>query len=64
MNRFAKRTYAAPAAVWDAMVNMDERRKAIFVAFHDLIPGTTYVKPGEPWPAELRRAFDRTAPRT
>ena len=30
-----------------AMVEMDERRKAIFVAFHDLIPGTTYVKPGE-----------------
>src|SRR5882672_1695850 len=47
-------------ALLDAMVNMDERRKAIFVAFHDLIPGTTYVKPGEPWSAELRRAFDRT----
>jgi cytochrome P450 len=39
---------------------MDERRKAIFVAFHDLIPGTTYVRPGEEWSAELRRAFDRT----
>jgi cytochrome P450 len=47
-------------ALLDAMVNMDERRKAIFVAFHDLIPGTTYVKPGEPWSAELRCAFDRT----
>ena len=43
-----------------AMVDMDERRKAIFVAFHDLIPGTTYVKPGESWSPELRRAFDRT----
>jgi cytochrome P450 len=42
------------------MVHMDARRKAIFVAFHDLIPGTTYVKPGEPWSAELRRAFERT----
>src|SRR4029077_11008756 len=47
-------------ALLDAMVNMDERRKAIFVAFHDLIPGTTYVKPGEPWSPELRRSFDRT----
>jgi cytochrome P450 len=47
-------------ALLGAMVNMNERRKAIFVAFHDLIPGTTYVKPGEPWSPELRRAFDRT----
>ena len=47
-------------ALLDAMVNMDKRRKAIFVAFHDLIPGTTYVKPGELWSPELRRAFDRT----
>jgi cytochrome P450 len=47
-------------ALLDAMVNMDERRKAIFVAFHDLIPGTTYVRPGEEWSPELRRAFHRT----
>src|ERR1700678_2488428 len=47
-------------ALLDAMVNMEEKRKAIFVAFHDMIPGTTYVKSGEPWSAELRRAFDRT----
>ena len=47
-------------ALLDAMVNMDQRRKAIFVAFHDAIPGTTYVKPGESWSPELRRAFDRT----
>jgi cytochrome P450 len=46
-------------ALLEAMLDMDERRKAVFVAFHDLIPGTTYVKPGEPWPAELRTAFDR-----
>src|SRR5215472_3807968 len=43
----------------DAMVNMDKRRKAIFVAFHNAIPGTTYVKPGESWSPELRHAFDR-----
>jgi cytochrome P450 len=47
-------------ALLDAMVNMDENRKAVFTAFHDLIPGTTYVKPGEAWSPELRRAFDRT----
>jgi hypothetical protein len=46
-------------ALLDAMVNMNETRKTIFVAFHDLIRGTTYVKPGEPWSPELRRAFDR-----
>ena len=46
-------------ALLEAMINMDERRKAVFVAFHDLIPGTTYVKPGESWAPELRRAFDR-----
>ena len=47
-------------ALLDAMVDMDKRRKAIFVAFHNAIPGTTYVKPGESWSRELRRAFDRT----
>ena len=47
-------------ALLDAMVNMDPRRKAVFVAFHDAIPATTYVKPGELWSPELRRAFDRT----
>src|SRR6202453_3560499 len=46
-------------ALLDAMVNLDRRRKAVFVAFHDLIPGTTYVKPGESWAPELRQAFDR-----
>src|SRR5215831_1944405 len=47
-------------ALLDAMVNMDKRRKAIFVAFHNVIPGTTYVKPGESWSPELLRAFKRT----
>ncbi|MGA9949013.1 MAG: cytochrome P450 [Xanthobacteraceae bacterium] len=46
-------------ALLEAMIDMDERRKAVFVAFHDLIPGTTYVKPGQTWPPELRQAFDR-----
>ena len=43
-------------ALLDAMVNMDQRRKAIFVAFHDVIPGTTYVKPGELWVAGIAGA--------
>jgi cytochrome P450 len=47
-------------ALLDAMINMDARRKSVFVAFHDLIPGTTYVKPGQSWSPDLRRAFDRT----
>ena len=47
-------------ALLDAMVNMDKRRKAIFVAFHNVIPGTTYVKPGESWSPELQSAFDHT----
>jgi cytochrome P450 len=47
-------------ALLNAMIDMDEPRKAVFTAFHDLIPGTTYVKPGEQWSSELRRAFDRT----
>jgi cytochrome P450 len=47
-------------ALLDAMLEMDPRRKAIFIAFHDMIPGTTYVKPGETWAPELRNAFQRT----
>jgi cytochrome P450 len=46
-------------ALLDAMINMDERRKAVFIGFHDLILGTTYVRPGESWAPELRQAFDR-----
>ncbi len=47
-------------ALLDAMVNMDRRRKAVFVAFHNMIPATTYVRPGETWSPELRQSFDRT----
>jgi cytochrome P450 len=47
-------------ALLEAMIDMDPRRKAVFVAFHELIPGTTYVRPGQTWSEELRRAFERT----
>jgi cytochrome P450 len=45
-------------ALLGAMLKMDEKRKAIFVAFHNVLPGTTYVRPGESWSPELRYAFD------
>jgi hypothetical protein len=46
------RTLARPSrvdALLDAMVNMDQRRKAIFVAFHNVMTGMTYVRLGESW---------------
>ena len=46
-------------ALLEAMINMDPRRKAIFVAFHDVLPATTYTKPGEPFPEECRVAMLR-----
>ena len=39
-------------ALLEAMIKMDARRKSIFVAFHDVLPATTYTKPGEPFPEE------------
>ncbi len=44
-----------------AMANLDERQKEIFLAFHDVLPLTTYTKPGEPFAPECVRAFDRAA---
>jgi cytochrome P450 len=48
-------------ALLTAMANLDERRKEIFLAFHDVLPLTTYTKPGEPFAPECVRAFDRAA---
>jgi cytochrome P450 len=44
-------------ALLEAMIKMDARRKSIFVAFHDVLPATTYTKPGEPFPEECRVAM-------
>ena len=44
-------------ALLEAMIQMDPRRKSIFVAFHDVLPATTYTKPGEPFPEECRVAM-------
>jgi cytochrome P450 len=48
-------------ALLEAIVGLDERRKAIFVEFHDVLPLTTYTKPGEPFAPECQRAFERAA---
>jgi cytochrome P450 len=46
-------------ALLEAMIEMDPRRKSIFVAFHDVLPATTYTKPGEPFPEDCRLAKQR-----
>jgi cytochrome P450 len=48
-------------ALLTAMVNLDERRKEIFLAFHEVLPLTTYTKAGEPFAPECVCAFDRAA---
>ena len=48
-------------ALLTAMVNLDERRKAVFLAFHEVLPLTTYTKPGENFPPECVRAYDNAA---
>jgi cytochrome P450 len=46
-------------ALLTAMLNLDARQKTTFLAFHDVLPKTTYTKPGEPFPAECVEAFER-----
>jgi len=48
-------------ALLTAMINLDERRKAVFLAFHEVLPLTTYTKPGDPFPPECARAYDDAA---
>src|SRR5436190_12752291 len=48
-------------ALLTAMANLDERQKEIFLAFHEVLPLTTYTKPGEPFAPECVRAFERAA---
>jgi cytochrome P450 len=48
-------------ALLTAMANLDDRQKEIFLAFHGVLPLTTYTKPGEPFAAECARAFERAA---
>jgi cytochrome P450 len=48
-------------ALLTAMANLDERQKEIFLAFHEVLPLTTYTKTGEPFAPECVQAFDRAA---
>jgi cytochrome P450 len=48
-------------ALLTAMVNLDARQKEVFLAFHEVLPLTTYTKPGEPFAPECVRAFERAA---
>jgi cytochrome P450 len=48
-------------ALLTAMANLDDRQKEIFLAFHEVLPLTTYTRPGEPFAPECVRAFDRAA---
>jgi cytochrome P450 len=46
-------------ALLEAMIEMDPRRKSVFVAFHEVLPATTYTRPGEPFPEDCRIAMER-----
>jgi cytochrome P450 len=48
-------------ALLTAMANLSERQKEIFLAFHEVLPLTTYTKPGEPFAPECVTAFERAA---
>jgi cytochrome P450 len=48
-------------ALLTAMANLDERQKEIFLAFHEVLPLTTYTRPGEPFAPECVQAFERAA---
>jgi len=56
----AMRDYGAQlvvGALLTAMANLDECRKKIFLAFHEVLPLTTYTMPGEPFAPECVQAF-------
>jgi cytochrome P450 len=48
-------------ALLTAMANLDERQKEIFLAFHEVLPLTTYTRPGEKFAPECVEAFERAA---
>jgi cytochrome P450 len=48
-------------AVLMAMVDLTERQKTAFLAFHEVLPMTTYTRPGEPFPKECQLAFEGAA---
>jgi cytochrome P450 len=48
-------------ALLTAMADLSESQKEIFLAFHEVLPLTTYTKPGEPFAPECAQAFERAA---
>src|SRR5271166_3129894 len=48
-------------ALLTAMANLNEREKEIFLALHEVLPRTTYTRPGEPFAPECVRAFEGAA---
>lgn len=46
-------------ALLDAMLNLNEQQKEVFLALHEVLPLTTYTKPGEPYPPECVAGFAR-----
>ena len=48
-------------ALLTAMASLNERQKRIFLAFHEVLPLTTYTRPGEPFAPECVEAFARAA---
>ena len=48
-------------ALLTAMANLSESQQEIFLAFHEVLPLTTYTKPGEPFAPECVQAFERAA---
>jgi cytochrome P450 len=48
-------------ALLTAMVQLTPEQKQVFIDFHDVLPLTSYTKPGQPFAPECVRAFERTA---
>jgi cytochrome P450 len=46
-------------ALLDAMLNLSDTQKSVFLALHEVLPLTTFTKPGEPYPPHCVAAFDR-----
>ncbi len=46
-------------ALLDAMLNLDDGQKEVFLSLHEVLPLTTYTKPGEDYPPECVAAFAR-----
>lgn len=47
------------AALLDAMLDLTEEQKQVFLDLHEVMPLTTFTKPGEDYPPECTAAFER-----